>query len=167
MTRWLPLLGERDPDAPLAWQQGQPISAARFVAEVQQLARALPATGPAVNLCHDRYHFALGLGAALLRGHDVGRVERSAAVEAGAAQQRQQHARLETVAVLRRYRGDDGQAGQRRPLHQRRQALGLGGDVVHQRLPTLEVRLRRSTFRSATSRARAGPGSRPAAGPCR
>jgi len=69
MTRWLPLLGERDPDAPLAWQQGQPISAARFVAEVQQLARALPATGPAVNLCHDRYHFALGLGAALLRGH--------------------------------------------------------------------------------------------------
>lgn len=69
MTHWLPLLGERDPHAPLAWQQGQPISAARFVAEVQQLARALPATGPAVNLCHDRYHFALGLGAALLRGH--------------------------------------------------------------------------------------------------
>jgi acyl-coenzyme A synthetase/AMP-(fatty) acid ligase len=65
----LPLLGARDPAAPLAWHAGQPISAATFVAEAQALARRLPDQGPAVNLCQDRYRFALGLAAALLRGH--------------------------------------------------------------------------------------------------
>jgi hypothetical protein len=29
----------------------------------------LPAEGPAVNLCVDRYAFAVSLGAALVRGH--------------------------------------------------------------------------------------------------
>lgn len=65
----LPLLGARDLRAPLAWQAGQPISAAQFLVQATALARDLPANGPAVNLCQDRYRFALGLGAALLRGH--------------------------------------------------------------------------------------------------
>ncbi len=65
----MPLLGARDPAAPLAWLGGQPVSAARFVAEALALAPALPSAGPAVNLCQDRYRFALGLAAALLRGH--------------------------------------------------------------------------------------------------
>lgn len=65
----LPLLGARDPAAPLAWHAGTPISAATFLAEAQALAHRLPASGPAVNLCQDRYRFALGLAAALLRGH--------------------------------------------------------------------------------------------------
>ena len=65
----LPLLGARDPALPLAWHAGQPISAGRFLAEAQALAGRLPAAGPAVNLCQDRYRFALGLAAALLRGH--------------------------------------------------------------------------------------------------
>lgn len=68
-TPALPLLGARDPALPLAWHAGQPISAGRFLAEVQALAGRLPAAGPAVNLCQDRYRFALGLAAALLRGH--------------------------------------------------------------------------------------------------
>jgi hypothetical protein len=67
--RLLPLLTATDLGAPLAWCGGQPVSAARFIAEAQWLAEQLPAQGRAVNLCQDRYHFALGLAAALLRGH--------------------------------------------------------------------------------------------------
>ena len=69
MSPTLPLLGARDLDGPLAWQGGRPISAGTFIAEAQALAEGLPAHGPAVNLCQDRYRFALGLAAALLRGH--------------------------------------------------------------------------------------------------
>ena len=63
----LPLLQARDLNAPLCWRAGQPISAAQFIAEAKVLARDLPEGRP-VNLCQDRYHFALGLAAALLRG---------------------------------------------------------------------------------------------------
>ncbi|OUM01856.1 AMP-binding protein [Variovorax sp. JS1663] len=64
----LPLLAPRDPDAPLAWRAGQPVSARAFLADVARLAPQLPDGGPAVNLCGDRYDFALGLSAALVRG---------------------------------------------------------------------------------------------------
>ena len=67
MTAALPLLAARDLAAPLAWRDGQPISAAQFLAEAAALAERLPAGRP-LNLCRDRYHFALGLAAALLRG---------------------------------------------------------------------------------------------------
>lgn len=63
----LPLLQARDLSAPLAWQRGQPVSAAQFIAEAQALAATLPEGRP-VNLCQDRLLFALGLAAALLRG---------------------------------------------------------------------------------------------------
>jgi acyl-coenzyme A synthetase/AMP-(fatty) acid ligase len=63
----LPLLGERDLAQPLFGRAGAPISAAQFIAEAQVLAADLPAGRP-VNLCQDRYLFALGLAAALLRG---------------------------------------------------------------------------------------------------
>jgi len=64
----LPLLGPRDLAAPLAWRSGQAISGAQFIGEAQALAQQLPATGRPINLCQDRYLFALGLAAALLRG---------------------------------------------------------------------------------------------------
>lgn len=64
----LPLLASRDLDAPMAWKAGAPVSARRFLADAQQLASALPEGGPAINLCTDRYAFAVGLAAALLRG---------------------------------------------------------------------------------------------------
>ena len=91
-----------------------------------------------------RRHQGARLGHALQRSGDVGRIEGPAGVEAGAAQQGQQHRRLEAVAVLRRHRGHDRDAGQRGPLQQLRQSLGLGGDVGHQRPPALGVRLRRA-----------------------
>ena len=64
----LPLLAQRDLARPLAWRQGVAISAAQFLGNAQALAMTLPAQGEPVNLCQDRYHFALGLAAALLRG---------------------------------------------------------------------------------------------------
>ncbi|MFT4268447.1 MAG: AMP-binding protein [Xenophilus sp.] len=67
--RALPLLAARELDAPLAWHCGRAISGRAFLADVRRQAPRLPAAGPAVNLCADRYAFAVGLGAALLRGH--------------------------------------------------------------------------------------------------
>jgi 3-hydroxymyristoyl/3-hydroxydecanoyl-(acyl carrier protein) dehydratase len=65
-----PLLLTTDLSAPLAWRHGQAISGGQFIAEAQALAEQLPAgAGRPINLCQDRYHFALGLAAALLRGH--------------------------------------------------------------------------------------------------
>ncbi len=63
----LPLLAPRDLEAPLAWCAGVPVSSSRFLAEAATLAETLPHGRP-VNLCQDRYRFALGLAAALLRG---------------------------------------------------------------------------------------------------
>jgi acyl-CoA synthetase (AMP-forming)/AMP-acid ligase II len=64
----LPLLGERDLGAPLAWHDGRPVSGQRFLRAAAALAERLPAAGRPINLCQDRLHFALGLAAALLRG---------------------------------------------------------------------------------------------------
>ena len=68
-TRFLPLLADRDPDAPLAWRAGVPVSTRQFLADVARFAPVLPAEGAAVNLCVDRYAFAVSLAAALVRGH--------------------------------------------------------------------------------------------------
>jgi len=65
----LPLLTAEDLDAPFAWRDGQAISGRRFLDDVRRHAARLPATGTMLNLCVDRYAFAVGLGAALLRGH--------------------------------------------------------------------------------------------------
>jgi hypothetical protein len=64
----LPLLVATDLAAPIAWRHGAAISAGQFIGEAQALAAQLPAGGRALNLCQDRYLFALSLGAALLRG---------------------------------------------------------------------------------------------------
>lgn len=68
MSPALPLLSARAPDAPFAWRGGESISAGRFIADAQALAERLPARGRPINLCRDRYLFACGLAAALLRG---------------------------------------------------------------------------------------------------
>lgn len=65
----LPLLSPRDPAAPFAWRDGRALSVAQFLAAAERLAERLPADGRAVNLCCDRLLMALGLAAALRRGH--------------------------------------------------------------------------------------------------
>ena len=65
-----PLLRADDLAAPLAWRAGVPVSRAQYLADVHALAARLPAHGPMLNLTADRYRFAVGLGAAMLRGQD-------------------------------------------------------------------------------------------------
>lgn len=65
----LPLLAGSDLDAPLAWRAGRPISRRQYLADVTALAARLPASGTALNLTTDRYRFAVGFGAAMVRGH--------------------------------------------------------------------------------------------------
>jgi len=64
----LPLLADRDLDLPLAWRAGVPVSGRQFLADVAHFAPELHAGGPVVNLCVDRYAFAVSLAAALVRG---------------------------------------------------------------------------------------------------
>lgn len=68
LDTFLPLLAQRDLDQPLAWRAGTPVSAREFLADVARFAPELLPGGPVVNLCVDRYAFAVGLAAALVRG---------------------------------------------------------------------------------------------------
>ena len=51
-----------------AWRRGERIDAARFLADVARTAHALPNAGHVLNFCADRYRFAVGLFAAIVRG---------------------------------------------------------------------------------------------------
>ncbi len=64
----VPFIGHRDGAQPLAWRAGRLVSAAEFVADVHALATRLPARTHGVNLCRDRYCFAVALAAAMARG---------------------------------------------------------------------------------------------------
>ncbi len=63
----LPLIRNPDPGAWIAFRLGQPITQARFLQDVARVASLLPDRPHMLNLCGDRYHFAVGFGAALLR----------------------------------------------------------------------------------------------------
>ena len=65
-----PLIWADDLDAPLAWRDGRPVSRRRYLADVRALSALLPSAGPMLNVTADRYHFAVGLGAAMLAGQD-------------------------------------------------------------------------------------------------
>jgi acyl-coenzyme A synthetase/AMP-(fatty) acid ligase len=64
----LPLIAHTSPDAVIAFRGGAPIRVARFLCDVQRVALALGSCGPVLNACSDRYHFAVGFAASLLRG---------------------------------------------------------------------------------------------------
>jgi acyl-coenzyme A synthetase/AMP-(fatty) acid ligase len=63
----LPLLRHPRLDAIIAYRDGRAISAAQFLAEVATVASALPQRGHVLNLCADRYRFAVGFAAAISR----------------------------------------------------------------------------------------------------
>ena len=63
----IPLLSHTDPDQIVAWQHGKIITARQFLADVMQLAAQLPAAQHMLNMCSNRYHFAVGLAAAMVR----------------------------------------------------------------------------------------------------
>ena len=64
----LPLFSEIDPDANFAHRHGAWISRGQFHAAVLTLAAALPERARVLNMCHDRYWFAVSLFAAIARG---------------------------------------------------------------------------------------------------
>jgi acyl-coenzyme A synthetase/AMP-(fatty) acid ligase len=64
----LPLITHARADAVIAWRDQRPITAAAFVDAARTLAARLPAGAHVLNLCADRYHFALATAAALLGG---------------------------------------------------------------------------------------------------
>ena len=61
------LIGHATPDAIAAWRRGEPVSAARFLADVMAAAGAMPASRHVLNFCADRYRFAVTLFAAIVR----------------------------------------------------------------------------------------------------
>jgi acyl-coenzyme A synthetase/AMP-(fatty) acid ligase len=63
----LPLFVQAQPDTPIAFTRGGRIDAHRYLADVRALADRMPDTPDVLNACGDRYRFAVGLGAALLR----------------------------------------------------------------------------------------------------
>jgi acyl-coenzyme A synthetase/AMP-(fatty) acid ligase len=64
----LPLVSHVSPDSIVAWRADGAVSLRRFLGEVDQLAARFPAGNHLVNLCSDRYHFSVGLAAAILTG---------------------------------------------------------------------------------------------------
>lgn len=50
----------------VAWRDGEPVTAAQFIADVGNLATQLPAGRHVLNVCRDRYRFVVGFAAALL-----------------------------------------------------------------------------------------------------
>lgn len=65
----LPLLPELPDHAIVASRHGEAVTRTRFLRDVLALAARLPAGRPLLNLCKDRYLFAIGLFAAIARGN--------------------------------------------------------------------------------------------------
>lgn len=63
----LPLL-THTPDQTIALYKGLPVSVRQFLADVTSLAASLPAGNHLLNICNDRYHFTVGLAAAMVAG---------------------------------------------------------------------------------------------------
>ena len=64
----LPLLAHASLDDVFAWRPDGPISVRRFLAEARALIPLLPPGRHLLNVCQDRYHFAVGFAAGLLDG---------------------------------------------------------------------------------------------------
>ena len=63
----VPLVRGFGDGAAFAYRKGSRISVGRFLSKASRLAAALPDRRYLLNLCTDRYHFAVGFAAALLR----------------------------------------------------------------------------------------------------
>jgi acyl-coenzyme A synthetase/AMP-(fatty) acid ligase len=64
----LAFCAHRTPADLVAYRGSQPVTLAQFLADMRRTALRLPAGGYVLNLCGDRYRFAVALGAALVRG---------------------------------------------------------------------------------------------------
>ena len=64
----LPLLSAFEAEQPLFLIGPQIVTQGRFLAQAVAISRTLPSTGHLINLCNDRYLFALSFAAALIQG---------------------------------------------------------------------------------------------------
>ena len=64
-----PLVTHQSPTRTMAWRHDRAYSVQEFLQSVWALASQLPAKRYAINLCKDRYHFAVGFAAALVARH--------------------------------------------------------------------------------------------------
>lgn len=62
----LPLVTHRTPDSIVAWRQSEPVTQQQFFNDVAQLAGQFPPSRHILNVCSDRYHFSVGLAAAII-----------------------------------------------------------------------------------------------------
>ncbi|HYN55357.1 MAG TPA: AMP-binding protein [Methylotenera sp.] len=62
----LPLVTHSSFDEIIAWRNGTAITVENFLADVTYLATKLPAGKHILNVCRDRYHFTVGLAAAII-----------------------------------------------------------------------------------------------------
>lgn len=63
-----PLVSHAGPDDVVAWRHGRAVTLDRFLSDVKALCAAWPAGHHVLNVCNDRYRFAVGLAAALVSG---------------------------------------------------------------------------------------------------
>src|SRR5512141_3007717 len=64
----LPLVSHASADSIIAWRADGAVTRRQFLAEVGQLAAALPTGTHLLNMCGDRYRFSVGLAAAIVAG---------------------------------------------------------------------------------------------------
>lgn len=64
----LPLVSHTAPDSIVAWSKTGPVTLRQFLSDVSQLADQLLPGRHLLNLCSDRYHFSVGLAAAITTG---------------------------------------------------------------------------------------------------
>jgi acyl-coenzyme A synthetase/AMP-(fatty) acid ligase len=64
----IPLLAHASLDDTMAWSPAGPVTVRRFLAEASLLAGQLPPGRHLLNVCQDRYRFAVGFAAGLLTG---------------------------------------------------------------------------------------------------
>ncbi len=63
----VPLLSHRRSDEVVAFRGRRTVRVSEFLSDVRRVAASLPPRSHLVNICNDRYRFAVGLGAALVR----------------------------------------------------------------------------------------------------
>ena len=64
----VPFLSHRSPDDVVAFRGRCTVRVSEFLSDLRRVAARLPARSHLVSFCNDRYRFAVGLGAALVRG---------------------------------------------------------------------------------------------------
>lgn len=62
----LPIVSHASLDATVAWRKNTAITLGQFLADVAALVQMLPDNRHILNVCRDRYHFAVGFAAALV-----------------------------------------------------------------------------------------------------